>query len=145
MVGGGVRGRGVGTAHGTTTQVGITIEEFRPFMDGYTQTGKITTGIIIGEGIVGTTNEYLTTKLNETGKTGEEVGIGNNKIGVSKVCDPERGHNHNIVRKVHNTEMVDQGDHSNKRETMEKGKDKNRVKGKVKKGFHVEHTEYEEG
>jgi hypothetical protein len=105
MVGGGVRGRDVGTAHGTTTQAGTTIKEFHPFMDGYTQTGKITTGIIIGEGIGGTTNEYLTTKLNETGKTGKEVGIGRgNKIGVSKVCDTQSGHNHNTGRKAHNTE-----------------------------------------
>jgi hypothetical protein len=124
MVGGGVHGKVVGIAHGTTAQVGTTIEGFHPFMDGYPQTGEMTTGIIVGEGIGGTINEYLTTKLNETGGTGKEVSIGRgNKLGVSKVCNPERDHNHNSVRKVHDTERDDRRNHNHKRKTTKKRKE----------------------
>jgi hypothetical protein len=44
------------------------------------------TGIIVGEGINGTTNEYPTNKSNGIGATGERADIGRSKIlGVSKV------------------------------------------------------------
>ena len=86
MVGGGVRGKDAGIAHGTITQVGSTIKAFHLFIDGYPQAGGMTTGIIVGEGISGTTNEYLTNKFNETGRAGKRTGIGrSNKLGVSKV------------------------------------------------------------
>jgi hypothetical protein len=46
----------------------------------------MTTGIIVGEDINGTTSEYLTNSFNETGATGKRAGIGRSKIlGVSKV------------------------------------------------------------
>ena len=86
MVGGGVRGKGAGIAHGTMTQVGPTIKGSHLFMEGYRQGGGMTTGIIGGKDIHGTTSEYLTNKFNETGATGNRTGIGRNKIlGVSKV------------------------------------------------------------
>jgi hypothetical protein len=86
MVGGGVRGEGVGIAHGTIVQVGSIIKAFHLFMQGYPQVGGMTTGIIVGEGINGTTNEYLTNNFNRTGAAGERAGIGrSNKLGVSKV------------------------------------------------------------
>jgi hypothetical protein len=93
MGGGGVRGKDVGIAHGTTIQVGPTIGGFHLFMHGYPQAGGMTTGIIVGEGISGTTNEYLTNKFNGTGGAGKRASIGrSNKLGVSKVCNPERDH-----------------------------------------------------
>jgi hypothetical protein len=86
MVGGGVRGEGVGIAHGTIVQVGSIIKAFHLFMQGYPQVGGMTTGIIVGEGINGTTNEYLTNNFNGTGAAGKRAGIGrSNKLGVSKV------------------------------------------------------------
>jgi hypothetical protein len=86
MVGGGVRGKDVGIAHATTTQVGATIEAFHLFMQGYPRAGGMTTGIIVGEGISGTTNEYLISKFNKTGGAGKRVSIGrSNKLGVSRV------------------------------------------------------------
>jgi hypothetical protein len=55
-------------------------------MQGYPQVGGMTTGIIVGEGINGTTNEYLTNNFNGTGAAGKRAGIGrSNKLGVSKV------------------------------------------------------------
>jgi hypothetical protein len=46
----------------------------------------MTTGIIAGEDINGTTSEYLTNKFNGTGATGKRAAIGRSKIlGVSKV------------------------------------------------------------
>jgi hypothetical protein len=46
----------------------------------------MTTGIIVGEGINGTTNEYLTSNFNRTGAAGKRTNIGrSNKLGVSKV------------------------------------------------------------
>ncbi len=86
MVGGGVRGKGAGIAHGTMAQVGATIEAFHPFIEEYHQDGGMITGSIVGEGIRGTTNEYLTNKSNRTGATGKRADIGRSKIpGVSRV------------------------------------------------------------
>ena len=76
----------VGIAHGTTTRVGPTIKAFHLFMQGYPQAGGMTTGIIVGGGINGTTNEYLTNKFRGTGRSGKRTGIGrSNKLGASKV------------------------------------------------------------
>jgi len=95
MVGGGVRGKDVGIARGTIVQVGATIETFHLFIREYPRAGGMTTGIIVGEGISGTTNEYLINKFNGTGRDGKIIGIGrSNKLGVSKVCNPERRLNH---------------------------------------------------
>jgi hypothetical protein len=59
----------------------------------------MTTGIIVGEGISGTTNEYLTNKFNRIGRAGKRTGIGrSNKLGVSKVCNPERDLNNRLER-----------------------------------------------
>jgi hypothetical protein len=86
MVGGGVRGKGDGIARVTIVQVGATIETFHLFIEGYPQDGGMTTGIIVGEDINGTTSEYLTNNFNGTGATGKRAGIGRSKIlGVSRV------------------------------------------------------------
>jgi hypothetical protein len=86
MVGGGVRGKGDGIARGTIVQVGAIIKTFHLFIERYHQVGRMTTGIIVGEGINGTTSEYLTNNFNGTGATGKRAGIGRSKIlGVSKV------------------------------------------------------------
>ncbi|MCX5822077.1 MAG: hypothetical protein NTY86_00840 [Deltaproteobacteria bacterium] len=86
MVGGGARGKGDGIARGTIVQVGATIEAFHLFIGGYHQVGGMTTGIIVGEDMNGTTSEYLTNNFNGTGTTGKRADIGRSKIlGVSKV------------------------------------------------------------
>ena len=86
MVGGGVHGKDAGIAHETITQVGSTIKESRPFIEVFHQVGEMITGIIVGEGISGTTSEYLTSKFNKTGGAGRRANIGRiNKRGVSKV------------------------------------------------------------
>jgi hypothetical protein len=55
-------------------------------MEGYRQVGGMTTEIIVGEDIHGTTSEYLTNKSNKTGAPGNRADIGKSKIpGVSKV------------------------------------------------------------
>jgi hypothetical protein len=85
MGGGGVRGKDAGIAHGSIAQVGATIEAFHLFIEGYPQSGGMTTGSVAGEGINGTTNEYPTNKSNRTGAIGKRAGIGRSKIlGVSK-------------------------------------------------------------
>jgi len=121
MVGGGVRGKDVGIAHSTTTQGGATIKAFHLFMEGYPQAGGMTTGIIVGEGIGGTTNEYLTNKFNKTGGAGNRLSIGRSKIrGVSKGCETERGHNNNIRKRGHHLERINHSAHSTNREPMKK-------------------------
>jgi hypothetical protein len=86
MVGGGVHGEGAGIAHGTIAQAGFTIEASRLFMQEYLQVGGVTTGIIVGEGINGTTTESLTNNLDIIGGVGKRAGIGkSNKPGVSEV------------------------------------------------------------
>jgi hypothetical protein len=122
MDGGGGRGKDIGIAHGmTTTQGGNTIKAFHLFIEGYPQTGEMTTGIIVGEVIGGTTNEYITKKLNETGEAGKRVNIGrSNKRGVSKGSNLERGHN--TWRQVHNPEKANNRTHSNNKATLKEEK-----------------------
>jgi hypothetical protein len=84
--GGGVRGKGDGIDRGTIIQVGAAIEELHLFIEVYPQTGGMTTGRIVGEGINGTTKEYPISKFNKTGEAGKRADIGRSKIvGVSKV------------------------------------------------------------
>ena len=86
MVGGGVRGKGVGIAHGTTTRVGFTIKAYHLFIEGYHQVGEMTTGTIVGEVINGTTSQSPKDNFNRTGAPGKRTSIGRNKIpGVSRV------------------------------------------------------------
>jgi len=84
-VGGGGHGKGAGIARGTMIQAGPTIKGSHPFIEEYRQVGGMTTGIITGEGIHGTTSGYLTNNFSETGVIGKETGIGkSSKPGVSK-------------------------------------------------------------
>ena len=129
MAGGGVSGKDVGIARGTIVQVGATIETFHLFIQGYPQAGGMTTGISVGEGINGTISEYLTNKFNGTGRDGKIIGIGrSNKLGVSKVCNPERDHNNRIERCNHNSpnhnpeRRLNHSAQSNNRETIKEGK-----------------------
>jgi hypothetical protein len=86
MVGGGVRGKGDGTARGAIVQVGATIKTFHLFIEGYHQVGGMTIGSIVGEGSNGTISEYPTNNFNGTGATGKRTDIGRSKVlGVSKV------------------------------------------------------------
>jgi hypothetical protein len=104
MVGGGVRGKGVGIVHGTTTRVGSTIKAYHLFIEGYHQVGGMTIGSIVGEGINGTTNEYPTNKSKGTGATGKRADIGRSKIlGVSRVCNPKRDQNNSLKRCNHDS------------------------------------------
>jgi hypothetical protein len=97
MVGGGVRGKGAGIAHGPITQVGSAIKGSHPFIQEYLQAGGMTTGTIVGEDVNGTTSEYLTNNFNKTGGVGKRTGTGrSNKPGVSRVCSPERDHNNHL-------------------------------------------------
>jgi hypothetical protein len=149
MVGGGVRGKDIGIAHTTTTQVGNTIKAFHPFIEGYLHTGGRITGITVGEGIAGTTNEYITNKLSKTGEVGNRVGIGrSNKLGVSKVCKPERNRSSNRENmdntkgvkhsnrssnreNMDNTKEVKHSNRSSNRENMEGGEKKNRIEDRL--------------
>jgi hypothetical protein len=60
MVGGGVRGKDAGIAHGTIAQVGATIMVFHLFMEEYLRGGEMTIETIVGMVEHGTTNDYLT-------------------------------------------------------------------------------------
>ena len=85
MAGGGVCGKDVGIVRVTTIRVGDIIEAFHLFMQVYPQAGGMTTEIIVGEAISGTTNEYPTSKFNKIGGAGRKTNIGkSNKLGVSK-------------------------------------------------------------
>jgi hypothetical protein len=95
VVGGGVLGKGDGTARITTIQVGATIEDVHLFIEVYPQVGEMTTGKIVGEGMNGINKECPTNKFNRTGGTGKGISIGRKKItGVSKIRT-ERDHDNN--------------------------------------------------
>lgn len=112
MVGGGVSGKDIGIAHKTTILVGVTIKAFHLFIHGYPHTGGMTTRIIAGKGINGTTNGYLTKRFSKTGRAGKRTSIGRrNKPGVSRVYTP-RGTDKRIL---------------SSRVTMEEGNQENRI------------------
>ncbi|MGA7826511.1 MAG: hypothetical protein WCA04_02560 [Geobacteraceae bacterium] len=81
---GGVRGKAAGTARGTITQVGSTIEEPRVFIHMYRQAGEIITGIIVGTDRNGTISEFLSASFSGTGEPGKETSIGN--VIITGVC-----------------------------------------------------------
>ncbi len=64
MVGGGVLGKGAGTAHGIINQVGDTIMGFQLSTEGCLQDGGMITGRIVGMTGNGIINEYLTRNFN---------------------------------------------------------------------------------
>jgi len=92
--GGGAPGKAAGIAHGTTTQVGPTMEEPRIFIDRYRQAGGITTGIVAGTDINGIISGYLSDRFNRTGEAGKRTGTGNGII-------PGEWSAGNIGRNVH--------------------------------------------
>jgi hypothetical protein len=106
MVGGGVRGRDVGTAHGITTQVGSTIKVFHTFMHKYAQIGEKVTGSIVGKDIGGTTNEYRNNTLNKVGRAGRKINIGSKNPGMLKDGENKGGRDNKPSRKVKNTERT---------------------------------------
>ena len=86
VVGGGVRGKGDGTARIIMIQVGATIEGVHLFTEVYPQVGGMTTGKIVGKDINGINKEYPTSKSNRTGGAGKRINIGRSKIvGVSRI------------------------------------------------------------
>ncbi len=104
VVGGGVRGKGNGTARINMIQVGATIEGVHLFTEVYPQVGGMTTGKIVGKGINGTTKQYPTSKSNRTGGVGKRINIGRSKIvGVSKIRTEK---DHNNSRSMNNRETM---------------------------------------
>ena len=76
MVGGGVHGEVVGIAHVITTGVGLIMTMSRVFILMWTPVGEGTTEIIIGTGIGGTMNGFLTNDLKRTGRAGKIIDVG---------------------------------------------------------------------
>ena len=66
MVGGGVRGKDAGIAHGTIVQVGPTILVFHLFMEEYLHGGEMNIGSIVGMAENGIINEYLIRNFNRS-------------------------------------------------------------------------------
>ena len=84
--GGGVHGKGDGTARNIIIQVGATMKELHLFIEVYPHIGGMIIGNVVGEIINGTTSEYLSNKFNKTGKAGKGTDIGRSKThGASRV------------------------------------------------------------
>jgi hypothetical protein len=75
-VGGGVRGKDVGTDPGTMTEGGLIMLMLHLFMQRCIRVGEMITGIIGGEGNRGIISGYLTGIFSATGVTGKETGTG---------------------------------------------------------------------
>jgi len=95
----------------------------------------MSTGIIVGEGISGTTNEYLANKFNDTGGQVHNPSMRLNHNTRGQVHNPSMRLNHNTGGQVHNPDRGNHSTHSSTRETMKKGKVNNMVEGRMKK-FH---------
>ena len=100
------------------------------------------TEIIVGEAIGGTTNVYITNKLNETGEAGKRVSIGRgNKRGVSRVCDTKGDHKNRLEGcsnrepmkegKFNKTGRANNSTQSNSREAMKAGEGSSKTGWKV--------------
>ena len=104
VVGGGVRGKGVGIALGIMIQVGVTINMRHLFIVKCLHIGGMTIGGINGKGTNGTTNEFLTIKCNGTGTNGNMTNIGRSKTpGASEICGANRTPKDKIKRYRNNT------------------------------------------
>ena len=79
--GGGVLGKVAGTAHITTTEVGLIIEVCHLFTEIFLQVGEIITEITNGKDIRGNISGYRIRNFNAIGKAGKKTGIGNRKHG----------------------------------------------------------------
>ena len=66
MVGGGVRGKDAGIAHGTIAQAGDTMRVSHLFMEGCLPDGERIIGNIVGMGENGIISEYLIRNFNES-------------------------------------------------------------------------------
>jgi hypothetical protein len=85
VVGGGVHGRGAGIVHVIMIGIGFIINISQIFIMTSTSVGEATTGPIIGMGIGGSTNGFLTNIFNKTGEPGIVIDIGKDKKdGTSK-------------------------------------------------------------
>ena len=93
MVGGGVFGKVVGIVHVIITGAGVIITMFQVFILMLTQVGEDTTEIIIGTGIGGTMNGFLTNDFNRTGAVGKRTDIGKGKkLGASRAINLDHNH-----------------------------------------------------
>lgn len=83
--GGGVRGKGVGTAPVIMTEAGLITEVYRLFTEIFSPVGEIITELISGEVISGNIKGYLKEKCNAIGVDGKETSTGKGKTpGVSR-------------------------------------------------------------
>jgi len=81
--GGGVRGKAVGTAHGTTTGDGLFIPILPIFIRIFRLDGDRITEIVIGKDTGGIINPFLIINFSATGINGNKTGIGKTGDGVS--------------------------------------------------------------
>jgi hypothetical protein len=94
MVGGGVCGKVVGTAHIIITGAGVIMTVFQLFISMSTRVGEDTTEIISGAGTDGTMNGFLTGDFNRTGRAGRIIDTGEEKEpGVSRAIEIDRHNN----------------------------------------------------
>jgi len=85
VAGGGVLGKGNGTARGAIIPVGAIIGELHLFIEVYPRIGGITTWRIVGKGINGINKRCLTNRSKRIGEAGKRISIGRSKIvGVSR-------------------------------------------------------------
>ncbi len=91
MVGGGVHGKVVGTAHDIITVAGFIITVSRDSIMMWTRVGEDTTETIIGMDTPGTMNEFLTGTFRGTGEAGIIMDIGKgNEPGAFRTITPGR-------------------------------------------------------
>jgi len=94
MVGGGVRGKVVGTAHVIMTGAGVIMTMFQVFISMSTRVGEDTTEIVIGVGTDGIMNGFLTGDFKRTGRAGTIIDTGEEKEpGVSRAIEIDRHSN----------------------------------------------------
>ena len=87
VVGGGVHGKGAGTAPITMTEAGLITKEYRHFIEISPPAGETITEIIVGKGNHGNISGYLIRNFNVIGVAGKETNIGKGKIpGVCRDC-----------------------------------------------------------
>jgi hypothetical protein len=87
--GGGVHGKGDGTALIIMTEAGVIIEAYRLSTETFLPAGEMISEIAVGRDIRGKVSGYSIRIFSAIGKAGKKTGIGNRKHGEYRDCLPE--------------------------------------------------------
>ena len=140
MVGGGVRGKVVGTAHVIMIGAGVIMTMFQDSIMMWTQVGEDTTEIVIGVGTGGIMNGFRTGGFKRTGRAGTIIDTGEGKgPGVSRAIEIDRHSNSDRNSDIEESRNITRGLRFRNISSGDKSeKDKEGIKARKAENIEVE-------